>query len=108
MKVAKRTGPDLLVQQADLAFSPAAPNKGDIVTCSATVFNRGSEDVSNVVIEFSIGDPEAEGTVVFATQSFTMAGLRSMSTTFQSLTGRTGLPLPMRVQTSRSTAKGSI
>jgi subtilase family serine protease/prenyltransferase beta subunit len=69
LKVATSQGPDLTVISSDITFSPPLPSQGDIVTITANIGNIGNQDASNVLVGFSLGDPEVGGTTTFSFQT---------------------------------------
>lgn len=61
--------PDLAVTADGIVFTPAAAKPGDVVTLTATIFNRGQADAGAVVVEFFNGDPRLGGTAIGQPQS---------------------------------------
>jgi len=56
--------PDLLVETSAIAFSPASPESGDIVSLTVTVFNQGPADAEQVTVEVFNGDPRMDGAAI--------------------------------------------
>lgn len=52
LSVAPPPGPNLAVSGNDIAFNPAAPTAGQLVTITVTVHNTGKQDATNVVVTF--------------------------------------------------------
>lgn len=52
IKVNATTAANLVINAANINFSPAAPVEGDQVTILATVLNNGAVDATNVVVQF--------------------------------------------------------
>lgn len=52
LQIAGGSAPNLAVYAANISFVPLHPVDGDEVTVRATVRNQGSEDVTNVVVQF--------------------------------------------------------
>jgi|GEM_PF-4397657 len=61
--------PDLEMTAAGIAFDPVAPTAGEVVAVTATVFNGGTAEATNVSVEFFIGDPRLGGTPIGAAQT---------------------------------------
>ncbi len=69
LKVAAGQGPDLTLLSSDITFSPSPPLMGDPLTITANISNIGVEDASNVLIEFSLGDPNVGGTLIIGNET---------------------------------------
>ncbi len=53
--------PDLTLSTSDITYTPSVPTPGETVSITATVFNNGLSDTSNVPVSFYDGDPDAGG-----------------------------------------------
>lgn len=80
IRVVAKTGPDLAVSAADMNFIPLTPNKGDTVTITANVRNIGTADATNVLVEFSLGDPNIGGTLIIGSQRIPLIAKGSVVT----------------------------
>ncbi|MBI5634421.1 MAG: VCBS repeat-containing protein, partial [Nitrospirae bacterium] len=69
IKVAARTGADLVIAAPDLNIAPLNPTEGNTVTITANVRNSGTGDAANVLVEFSLGDPNEGGTLIIGSQT---------------------------------------
>ncbi|MEW6054879.1 MAG: CARDB domain-containing protein [Nitrospirota bacterium] len=69
IKVAAKAGADILVLPANITFTPFAPTTGDTVLISATIRNTGTADASDVLVEFSLGDPNKSGALIIGSQT---------------------------------------
>lgn len=63
------SGADLSISASDIQITPAQPNAGEQAVISATVYNIGTQDATNVRVETSLGDPRLGGAFVFGTQT---------------------------------------
>lgn len=63
INVQQPTLPNLIITTDGIQISPASPLEGNQVTISASITNRGSA-VGNIPVRFSLGDPEAGGTMI--------------------------------------------
>lgn len=91
--VLANSGADLSISSGNIHFSSAQPTAGVPVVVSATVYNSGTEDAANVTVEFALGDPRVDGTLIFATQtisSIPQGGSAVAQATFNT-TGYAGL-----------------
>ena len=52
---------DLSLLSSDITFDPETPTAGETVIITATIRNTGTDDVSSVVVQFFVGDPDAGG-----------------------------------------------
>jgi len=60
--------PDLSVSGGDITFDPPSPcSQGDTVTCTATVYNRGTFDAADVQVAFYVNDPLSGGILIGGT-----------------------------------------
>jgi subtilase family serine protease/squalene cyclase len=57
IRVAASQGPDLTLVSSDITFTPQSPIQGDFVTITADIHNIGNQDAGEVLVEFSIYDP---------------------------------------------------
>ncbi|MBI5676858.1 MAG: hypothetical protein HZC48_13745 [Nitrospirae bacterium] len=64
----KTTAPDFTVPSG-INITPQATVTGATITITATIRNIGNKDASNVPVGFSIGDPEAGGTLIIGSQT---------------------------------------
>jgi len=69
IKTGVSEGPDLEVSPADINYAPVDPVTGDTVTITANIRNIGTDDASNVLVEFSNGDPNVGGTLIIGSQT---------------------------------------
>src|SRR4030043_893736 len=58
------TATNLMVSNGQIQFIPPNPVSGDIVTISAAIKNNSMQQATNVVVEFSDGDPGVGGTMI--------------------------------------------
>ena len=72
LTLAASSAPNLVVQQRNVGFNPAAPQEGDRVTISAVVLNDGGEEARDVAVQFlditdadalPIGQPQVIGVI---------------------------------------------
>jgi len=87
IKIAAKAGPDLALSQADINFIPLTPNTGDTVTITANIRNIGTSDASDVLVEFSLGDPNIGGTLIIG--SLTIPFITKGSSTLAQITWNT-------------------
>lgn len=80
IKVAASTGPDLTITTPDLNITSINPTEGDIVTITANIRNTGTSDASNVLVEFSLGDPNVGGTLIIGSKTIPFIAKSSSAT----------------------------
>ncbi|MDH4028432.1 MAG: hypothetical protein OEU95_06360, partial [Nitrospirota bacterium] len=61
IKIAVKTGTDLMVSSGEITFSPSLPVSGDMVTITAKIRDLSTVTANNVLVEFSDGDPNIAG-----------------------------------------------
>lgn len=77
-------GPNLVVLASDIDFEPSRPEPGDPVTITVSVRNRGSEDVSDVLVRFEDNTDDAGELIgdVTITETITAGGRASAQIVF--------------------------
>jgi large repetitive protein len=69
LEVTAPSGADLTLTAGDISFSPQTPNSGDTVTITSTIRNIGTGTADNILVEFSLGNPTAGGTLIIGSQT---------------------------------------
>ena len=80
IKVGISQGPDLALVASDISFSPHSPAQGENVTINANIRNIGNADSTNVLVEFSLGNPNAGGTLIIGSQTIPFIAQGSSAT----------------------------
>ena len=86
------SGADLSISAGDIQITPSQPNAGEQAVISATIYNIGTQDATNVRVETSLGDPRLGGAFVFGSQtipSIPQGGSATVQTTLNT-TGYAG------------------
>jgi len=61
-------GPDLTISSTGINYIPKLPETGGTVTISAKISNTGVKEASNVLVEFSLGDPNIGGSSIIGSE----------------------------------------
>ena len=69
-----------MVNASTINFSTTSPEEGETITINATVYNIGASPASAVDVEFYLGDPDGVGVKIGSTQTISLAGLSSNTT----------------------------
>ncbi len=75
--------PNLIVRSETISFDPETPFSGQTVSIYATIFNDGTADAEDVVVEFFKGDPRLGGTAIGTPQ--TIASIPSSASAVRSV-----------------------
>jgi len=62
-------GPDIILTENDISFSPFSPTEGRPVTITANIHNQGNLEANDVVVEFWDGQPEEAGSTELGARS---------------------------------------